>query len=173
MYSNRSMLKEFGFKYDPGKKSWYTDDSIDQETKESLANHGMAIEGEELATAVDHPEHFEEPRPESARLKAVASVNLVAVEERINFNAAAYLHSRVKNHKPVDKWFIDGKCSVGTFFEGMYPGATTVIQMAQTIGMNGQSIKPVLWMFVCDADGNVLARLKAAEYLGKDKKVES
>jgi len=172
MYSNRSMLKEFGFHWDQDKKKWYSDDPVDDATRSALeavgifADDGTLVRGlTAIADAVS--------KLGTTHLVANDHVAIVAVNEGTGFNSGAYLHSRAKNNKPLDPWFIEKKCVPGTFFESMYPGATTVIQMVQTIGMNGQPIKPVLWIFVCNASGNVLARLKASEHVDKDKRVES
>ena len=167
MYQNRSMLKERGFKFDPGKKSWYSDaPPIDGETLEALRAVNISIAGEEIPV----PATGAEPAGETSRFMPVSTkVTVLAVEESMNFNSGAYLHSRVKNKKPVDEWFVGNKCRPGNYFDSMYPGAKTVIQQVQTAGMNGQPIKPVLWLFVCDTDGNVLARLKTAEKTEKEK----
>jgi hypothetical protein len=172
MYNNRSMLKEFGFKFDPGKKAWYSENPIDDATRSALHAVGISIAGEEPVVQASNPSAFvnaqAEPRGAAEHLLPVNSiVNILAVQEAINFNAGAYLHSRVKNKKPVDAWFLE-KCRPGNYFDSMYPGATTVIQQVQTLGMNGEPIKPALWLFVCDANGNVLARLKAAEKPAKE-----
>jgi hypothetical protein len=161
MYQNRDFLSSNGFRFDREKKSWYVDGDIDAGILQHLHELGISVhDGKDAPAFKTTVEKREFP---AGDIIGKANDVKLLVPSDGNFNNGAYLHSRVKNDKAVEPWYVDKKCQPGNVFGAMYPGASAVIQHVQTTGMNGQPVAPSIWFFVIDASGNVIARLKARD----------